>query len=378
MSDKSNRCAYVEKGIRLKVFDNDTGLNAIAVPCCHLTSTNRIQSERINSYEDIINHKTLIYFKDYFGNNDDLPKECAACINMERKGLNSPRIEVNKKDFEGYDINRLDVVLGNTCNLACPFCNSNASSLIAKLATSLNEDERPITWKPATNFSKGSNTTPEMVAGILKNKKVHTLKLIGGEPFLKENWDRISEVIGSDACKDMHLDITTNGTVLNDDIFEKISKTKSAFLRISVDSIGRNYEFIRWPHSWDKMHRNLDYVRNNKLHNIQIGVSNLVNIFNFEFLPEIEQYFSDMKISTGYTTEIKPASHIQNYENLPEHIIEYVRSKIKRDSLKYALVKKDHGHSKEKIKKEFEILLAQRKMKAEDVIGPMTREWLGL
>ena len=378
MDDKQNRCAYVEKGIRLRVFNDSNGLQCLAVPCCHISATDKIQHGKIESYEDVINHKTLTYFRDYFRDNDDLPRPCAECINMERKGLESPRIKINKKDFDDYDINILNVVLGNSCNLACPFCNSNASSLIAKLSTSLNEDERPITWKPATNFSKGSNATPEIIADILKNKKVHTLKLIGGEPFLKENWDRISEVIGSDACKDMHLDVTTNGTILNDDIFEKISKTKSAYLRISVDSIGKNYEFIRWPHSWDKMHRNLDYLRNNKFTNISIGVSNLVNIFNFEFLPEIEEYFFDISNRVGYVTEIKPATHIQNYENLPEHIIEYVRSKIKRDSLKHALVKKDHGHSKEKIKKEFEILLAQRKMKAEDVIGPMTREWLGL
>jgi molybdenum cofactor biosynthesis enzyme MoaA len=200
-----------------------------------------------------------------------------------------------------------------------------------------------------------------MVADILNKYKVHTLKLIGGEPFLKENWDKISEVISGNCGKDLHLDVTSNGTILNDEIFEKLSKTKSAHLRLSVDSIEKNYEFIRWPHKWSKMHKNLDYLRNKKFNNITMSVNNLVNIFNFEFLPEI-----------------KPTTHPQNYQNLPEHIIEYVRSRVKRDSLRKGLVKGNNNYTKDQIKKEFEVLLAQRKMKAEDVIGPMTREWLGL
>jgi len=176
----------------------------------------------------------------------------------------------------------------------------------------------------------------------------------------------------------MHLDVTTNGTILNDEIFERMSKTKSAHLRLSVDSIGNNYEFIRWPHRWNKMHKNLDYLRNNKIDNVQISVNNLVNIFNFEFLPEIEEYFYDVKNVVGYSIEIKPSTHLHNYQNLPEYIIDHVRKNVKNDKLKRGLVKGNNNYTKEMIKREFDVLLAQRNMKAEDVIGPMTREWLGL
>lgn len=384
MTNKPNYCTYIEKGVRMRLFDTQEGVRGAVVPCCHMTQLfippDVLETVKVESAEDVFNHKTLTFYKEYFKSNDDLPKACTACINQESKGLESPRTLSNGNNFQEYDIGILDVILGNSCNLACPFCSSFASSLIDKLSNKLNENERPISWRPIpkTISMAGSFKTPVIVADILNKYKVHTLKLIGGEPFLKENWDRISDVISSDACKDLHLDVTTNGTILNDEIFEKLSKTKSAHLRISVDSIGKNYEFIRWPHKWSKMHNNLDYLRNNKFKNITISVNNLVNIFNFEFLPEIEEYFLDVKSVVGYTIEIKPTHHAQNYQNLPEHIIEYVKGRVRKDSLRKGLVKGNNNYTRDQIKQEFMVLLAQRNMKAEDVIGPMTREWLGL
>ena len=226
----------------------------------------------------------------------------------------------------------------------------------------------------------GSKNTSNIVAEILKHYKVHTLKLLGGEPFLKENWDKIADVIDQDYGKDLRLEVTTNGTILNDEIMSRLSKTKKAHLRISIDSVGNNYQFIRWPHSWKKMNKNIEYLKNNahKYENISISVANLVNIFNFEFLPEIEEYFWDVRHLVSYSCEIKPATHLQNYQNLPDHIINKIKGQLKSTELCNTLKTASFNHSKESLKREFDVLLAQRKMKAVDVIGPMTREYFGL
>ena len=382
---KNNHCDYIKKGLRIRLFDLLDGVYASAKPCCHIHSTltplearNKV---KVTSAKDIMELKQLRYFRDYFESNDDLHPACLPCINGESKGLISPRMNINQKNYDGYDINKLDVILGNTCNLACPFCSSTSSSLIDKLAKKLDKENRPEFWIPlADEVSAGSKKTADVVAEILQHYKVHTLKLIGGEPFLKENWSKIAEVIDQDYCKDLRLEVTTNGTILNDEIFSRLSKTKKTHLRISIDSIGPNYEFIRWPHSWKKMEANIEYLKE-KLDNfpsVSISVANLVNIFNFEFLPEIEQFYSDYERFVSYSTEIKPITHLQNYQNLPDHILDYVRDNVKSEILKQALVKGNNNYSKEVLKKEFKVLLAQRKMSAEDVIGPMTRDWLGL
>lgn len=380
---KKNYCGYVEKGARIKIYDLSDGTYAYIKPCCHITHELEppeiSKPVKIESVKDIMNLMPLQYYRDYFATNDDLHPACTGCANYEAKGIESPRDKINKNDYNNYDINKLDVVLGNSCNLACPFCTSYASSLIDKLSNKLDDDNRPKSWIPLTNsFSAGSSKTADVIAEILQHYKVHTLKLIGGEPFLKENWDKIADVIDKDYCRDLHLEVTTNGTILNEEIFSRLSKTKSAHLRISVDSTGPNYEFIRWPHKWSKMHKNLEYLRNNKFDNIHISVSNLVNIFNFEFLPEIEEYFWEVKDVVGYSCEIKPSTHLMNYQNLPEHIIEDVRSRVKSSGLKKALVPGNNNYTTEQLKKEFTVLLAQRNMKAEDVIGPLTRQHFGL
>lgn len=383
---KNNYCAYVDKGIRLKLFDKIDGTYANIKPCCHLDYRLIPQDIdkhiKIESAKDIMNVMPLRYFRDFFESNNNLHPACLACNNYENKNLESPRIYVNKLNYSGYDINRLDVVLGNSCNLACPFCSSYASSLIDKLSNKLDTNDRPQSWIPLNNIidATGSQKTAEIISEILKNYKVHTLKLIGGEPFLKENWNKIAEVIDKDYCRDLHLEITTNGTVLNDEIFSRFNKIKNVQLGISIDSIGSNYEFIRWPHTWKKMESNIEYLKTTIpfYNNVNVNVSNLVNIFNFEFLPEIENYFWNYRDIVDYSLEIKPSTHLMNYQNLPEHIINTVKNKIQTDNLRNAISIGTNNYSKEQLKHEFDVLLAQRNMKASDVIGPMTCAYFGL
>lgn len=384
----TNYCNYIEKGIRLKLYSLNNEAYIFTKPCCHMTHdlipTEISKFTKLDSIDvtDIMNIEPMQYYRNYFENNEGLHPACVSCINYESKGLESPRLSINKVDNKDYDINRLDVVLGNSCNLACPFCSSHASSLIEKLSNKLDRQDRPAGWIPLKEVhdfdQPQANHTSATIAEILKHYKVHTLKLIGGEPFLKENWDGIADVIDKGYCNDLHLEITTNGTIINDKIINSLAKVKSVNICISVDSVGNNYDFIRWPHSWGKMYSNLNYLNNKDLNNIRVILFNLVNIFNFEYLPQIEKIHSELKYPIGWSCEMQPITHLQNYQNLPAHIINYVKSQIKTESLQQALLPLDHNHSKESLKKEFEVLLTQRNMKAKDVIGPMTREYFEL
>ena len=67
-----------------------------------------------------------------------------------------------------------------------------------------------------------------------------------------------------------------------------------------------------------------------------------------------------------------------NYQNLPAHIINAVKNEIKTDELRNTISLGTNNYSNERLKHEFNVLLTQRKMKANDVIGPMTREFFRL
>ena len=128
------------------------------------------------------------------------------------------------------------------------------------------------------------------------------------------------------------------------------------------------------------MEANIEYLKSNieRFPNVSISITNLVNIFNFEFLPEIEQYFWEHRHFVGYSCEIKPSTHLMNYQNLPAHIINAVKNEIKTDELRNTISLGTNNYSNERLKHEFNVLLTQRKMKANDVIGPMTREFFRL
>jgi sulfatase maturation enzyme AslB (radical SAM superfamily) len=376
------KCSYVEKGIRLKLFSKNNELYLFSKPCCHMLHDELapIAQQKLNmkliDVKDIMSLPSLQYYRNYFKNNDTLPPACVKCSNIESQGLNSPRIIQNKLNYQEYDIARLDVVLSNLCNLACPFCSSHASSLIDKLSLTL--DEKPENWIPLKNSHdfeqpKAQNTS-EIIAEILSNHRVHTLKLLGGEPFLKENWCKISDEINNGSYTNLNINITTNGTVINNSIIKTLQKVKHVELLISIDSIGKNYDFIRWPHKWERMQRNLDILYKANLPNTNIVVSILVNIFNFELLPEIEKHFPN----ASYQCEIQPESSLQNFRLLPDVIINKIKSQIKSKNLKEALFPLEHNVSKNKIRREFEVLLKQRKMNASDVIGPLTRKYYEL
>lgn len=382
---KSNQCAYIDKGLRL-IFLKKEGVTTVRTyPCCHLDKDLIDSNERkfipLVDTTTVTDHPSLNFFKEYFANNDNLHPSCISCINAESSGVKSVRQQLNQVSEENldYDFLKLDVVISNKCNLACPFCSQGSSSLIQSLANKYSKEDLPQHWIPTTTEQADPKDIGQLCADLLKKYKIHSFKIIGGEPFLKENWEPIGKVLDEDYCRDLHLEVTTNGTVMNSKVIDRISKTKNTKLRISVDSIGKNYDFIRWPHTWDKMKDNLLYLKDNNPSNCEVYISILANIFNFEYLPEIEKFFKHENIVLNIEFMLKPLDSPLQWNNLPNNVIDYVYENIEDPDIKKRI---HYGRnlpklsSLEQIKKDTEFYLTQRNMKVDEVLGPMTAEWL--
>ena len=378
---KDNFCAYIDKGMRLHFEEKDGQLYFLRKPCCHLQNDLVPVDFKgyypINSAKDIFEHPSMYLYKDWFENNKGLPAECWKCAKDEENNNESPRERVNQEhtQFAEYDIGRLDIVLSNKCNLACPFCSSYSSSLIQTISSKM--EERPFNWNPNAKYEPSAEKLSNIIADILDTYKVHTFKVIGGEPFLAENWNRIGDTLDSGAGRECHFEVTTNGTVMNHKIINNLKNLKSVKMLISVDSIGKNYDFIRWPHTWDRMKEKLLFIKDNKPDNTIVKISCLINAFNLEFVPDIEKFYEPFGVHINWSLHIKPFNHPLSYENCPQAIVDYVKNNVKSSTLKRGLRSKPIIDDNE-VRKQAEIFLKQRNMKAEDVLGPMTREWLGL
>lgn len=382
---KNNYCAYVEKGLRLNFLQLDNDLYFTRKPCCELQNDfipkEYKQPMIINDVDDLLRHPSMEYFIEWFANNDELHPACFSCVSRENAGLKSARSFINNEINNNFDFNRLDIILGTSCNLACPFCTSYSSSLINKESAKYSNDELPYGWftndKQPLDISKISMLLTE----FLKKYSVQKIKFIGGEPLLNENWFEINKMLDDDICSNLSLEVTTNGTIINESIIEKLSKTKESKLRISVDSIGNNYNFIRWPHTWRKMEKKLNFIKNNKPDTMKLHFTFLISIFNFEFVPLIEQYFidftKDTNIITTYNFNLKPLTSPYHYRNLPEDII----SEVKEQCVLLKNIKMidtaSYNTDIPYISKQIDFFLKHRNMNPENVLGPKTRKILG-
>jgi hypothetical protein len=172
---KNNYCAYVSKGLRLSFLEKDGVDNVRTSPCCHLHYDyidDKIQKfSALEDIDSVLSHQMRKYFIDYFKNNDTLHPACATCIHHEKNGVKSVRQKFNELDKENkdFDFLKLDVIIGNLCNLACPFCNQGSSSLIEQISSKYNQSKLPFHWNDAHKNNRASpKITGQVCAELLK------------------------------------------------------------------------------------------------------------------------------------------------------------------------------------------------------------------
>lgn len=381
---KSNYCPYVYKGLRISFGEKNEVLLNSTKPCCHVISEVFTNIPEEHNVDNILQTQNLKYFQDYFDNNDDLPPACLTCQKLEDAGQVSHRTRAISKEDDYYDIYRFDIVIGNSCNLACPFCSSHASSLINVLSNKHLGEHVPEMWQPRSDIYDASFTkVEEAIFDILSKYKCQTIKVIGGEPFLKENWSVFEKLLENGKLKDSILEITTNGTIVNKRLLESLAKTKKTVIRTSIDSVGKNYDFIRWPYTFDKIFKNMKYMADNKADNTEVQLSALINVINFEHLPDIEDYVELYQSNTGdfslsYEVFIKPAGQSMDWRYLSQEIVDDVCNKLKNKKLVDLIKNESLFTNKENTTNTLKFLLKQRNMKAEDVFKPATREHFNL
>jgi organic radical activating enzyme len=146
--------------------------------------------------------------------------------------------------------------VSNICSLACRSCNEGSSSTYAKIAknTSNSYLEKDITeisdyWDAITNT-------------ITEKFNSHTqfyIHLMGGEPLIHAGGRKILNwLIDQGYASKTNIRITTSLNVeLKKDLLEIFSKFQMVQFILSIDSVGENYHYVRWPAKFSKIEHNL-------------------------------------------------------------------------------------------------------------------------
>tara|TARA_B110000977_G_C11027857_1_gene473962 strand:- start:339 stop:1583 length:1245 start_codon:yes stop_codon:yes gene_type:complete len=200
--------------------------------------------------------------------------ECASCYKNEKLHGNSKRTYINEKyfkhnnDVSEHSIKMIDLKLGNTCNLKCKMCFPYASSELWKEWKDLgwnSKDKDPgkdTSWKYYDGYFEEDYSWPRDKTNMDKIKESaensQIINVTGGEPTINpEFYELLDHVINAGKAKDMTIEFTTNATKIHPRLFEKLSKFKNLVLTISMDGIGKTYEYIRYPANFNAVYENI-------------------------------------------------------------------------------------------------------------------------
>lgn len=207
---------------------------------------------------DILQGEKSLGIKQGMIDDQPLPPGCTVCKidpNSKEKSTSMKELlnEWIKVDHELYTKKEnlttkyLDLRWRNTCNSACVYCGPELSSLWAKELGI----QQPINFDNIERIKK--YIEPQL-------EHVDRVYLAGGEPLLmKENEWLLKELLKCNP--DVNIVVNTNLSKIDTEVFELLKKFKNKRLGLSFESVGSQYEYIRYPSSWDQFEKNLDEVQ---------------------------------------------------------------------------------------------------------------------
>lgn len=223
---------------------------------CVLSVKNSIGNINDESIQDILAGKNNQERKDYMREHKK-HRNCSECHKLEhnKTGMNirSDRYYYLKSlasvPYSTYDsdetiLKTVDMRWRNTCNLACVYCGPDLSSSWEKeLGIPVTVDEQKL-----------KNTKNYVLEHAHELKNVY---LAGGEPLLmKENSELLDRL--DPECT---VRINTNLTNIQSPVYKKASKFKNVHWTLSVEAMGKEFEYIRYGANWDKWLDNLNTLR---------------------------------------------------------------------------------------------------------------------
>lgn len=202
------------------------------------------------------------------------PAACKNCKWEEDNGGQSERLRafveipldrlqsfVESRHIEEYE---LRIKFSNLCNLACRSCSPYESSTFARVTNA----EIPAQFE---NDISGSAPHWKFITDTILQKhdqyRYFFVHLIGGETLVQPGMHKIlTWMIDQGIADKINLRITTALTVNpREELLEQLSQFKSANILLSIDSVGENYSYVRWPARFEKIQRNIDTLIDFKL-----------------------------------------------------------------------------------------------------------------
>ena len=278
-------CAAPWRGLHINVRGD--------VKTCCAGNPNMLGNLNSQKIEEILDSDTLKEIRESLRQGIPHQQYCSGCIQRESQGGDSERSWHNSVN-ESFDYTNaganyqfpaiIDVRWNTTCNLSCNYCGPKDSSK----------------WASLKKISVSSDTRhyyTEVCDFIKKHyDQVKEVALVGGEPLLLPENERLLDVIPSDCI--VTLITNLSNPLENNRIFKKLSQRQRVGWSISFDNIGDRFEYVRYGASWKLMLHNLDLVQDLMKNNGHWGgIHAVYNLYNATRITEFKKFADERGLS---------------------------------------------------------------------------------
>jgi sulfatase maturation enzyme AslB (radical SAM superfamily) len=184
---------------------------------------------------------------------------------------------INELDFP---LIYYDMRFGNFCNLRCRYCSVYSSSAFGSIAGDYHWFERDEFW--------------EHLKRNINNIKVFHIE--GGEPLLIPEYYKFMELaVELNLAKNIKIESTTNLNTIPAKAWNLWKEFKEVRLGVSVDAIGKRFDYIRYPSKWKTVSQNIE-ILDNAEGNFVVWFATTISTLNIWYLPELMMW----KIRNGF------------------------------------------------------------------------------
>ena len=301
-------------------------------PCCLIPNMANIQQTTV---KDFWQSKQMSIMRDTMLSTSKTLPECHQCYSHEESTGSSMRTQTlldykffNEKLYQkllkhfNYDQtefpSRLEIHVGNICNLKCLTCRPADSSAF------LTEDKiLKISNHNQSDYQIDEDVL-EQTLSVLNQQKIEMIDLRGGESMLSPVIKKILNQLPDTFYENTILRIQTNGTIL-DQVWKNIlCKFKQVEIMLSIDAHGAHNEYVRFPSTWTDIEQNVDYFQ--QLTNIKLYVNCTISNINFLIIDKLVSWCREKNLYFHYSVLTAPEYY--HYQNMPDSLLDQGFEKI--------------------------------------------------
>jgi MoaA/NifB/PqqE/SkfB family radical SAM enzyme len=271
-------------------------------------------------------------------------KLCEMCYTEEAIGSSSKRIKENLKSYistinfyksynsspdrpmfeyskdnqgltENLKPNSYHISLGNECNLACKICKPLYSSRIAV------EEKSKGNWLGPTrlNWTVNDLAWNHVVDYMCSTDNLKFVHVIGGEPLLNPKFEDLIDRLLAAGKTDIYLGFTTNGTIVDIPLIEKLNAFRHVDIGISIETADLLNDYIRKGTNTLEVLDNIDtYLKYRCDSHVYVTVRPVPSALSVHTLDDLYRWCISRKVDVMTNILVRP--YYQQIQHLPAEI----------------------------------------------------------